>query len=1399
MVLRKLFDIGADVNGKGPVTFAWSHDGAYCAIAGTNHKVSIVDRQGKSVHQFFASGNTGVIALEWDSTNEVLAVLQDKAQLVTMFTLNGKKVDMIETGIKDLCFMKWSKVGPQLALGSLKGGVLVYNRQTAKKMPILGTHSKKIVDGAWNSSNKLAMVAEDKILSISDEDGNVLDQLSLKSLPTAVSFMDLKAEERQTKKDNYVCVILAQKSLYLHCIAKKETPIELTFQAKYGNIVCTRFTDDGYCLVGFQSGYCNLVSVHESELGTEVSALKAYRDALTDVSYAPTVKKCATVGDSQVRTFDMDDGQISDQKSEKFDLDADFGALTSVSWSEDGQILTVASKNGAVYGLLTKISALSASCGTFTLFLSSLRELTVRNVDTEQEVCRIPIDMEPNFVAIGQGTAALGMNNQVSFYGFTPPTSKKDGGRYNAIGTKVYPGVVEQLHLSSTFAAVLFDGKVLLHVMDPKNPNGLPNTEVNFPEQNDVRITTLAMCENFLIYAGESRREGSQVQGRLVVVSLLDFQVVVDYTHTSAGIKKVFPNTLGTRIAFMDSGNAGFVLNPCTEVATRIENLKSGTTRLLWDVAEYGVLAGVDAKRFTTYVYTPNSRHGPTCDAIMKDASMSGSGAEASGEVKAHTTALPYGFAPVLLLRGNITCQMPNGTLATVHLATHKNVYSATRADTDAFRNNMNLNRLQQAFSTMSTPEETLELAKKSLHLLDIDTAMRTYRMLQQPTLVLCLEKIRHIQEKNVLIGHVSLILGHFNDAQTFFLRSSRPMLALEMRRDLMHWEQCLQLAKTMAEDQVPFISKEFAQQLEFRGEHSKALEHFQSARMVIPKGHISSELTAAQHEAIAHNEACQAGAARCMIRTGNIRGGIQVVQALQSNAIALDCAKILESMKQHEDAGNMYEKAEEYERAATIYILETKNLKAAARVIPKITSRSILVMYAKAKESIEGNFKDAEAAYAQAEDWDNVVRIKVEHLGDLHGAYVVVRKTRSAEAAAMVAKMCKKKGENGAAVEFLVLAKKAKEAFELAQSSQCMEHFEGALLAQTQLKDGVATSSSKDDFSLVANYYDQRGKPDLAAQFFHIAGNFPQALTKYLQSGSEEAIEKAVSVVGKARSDALTNRLIDYLMGESDGRPKDPSYIFKLYLALGSYEKAAKTSVLIAVKEQEIGNYRKAHQTLVETCMVLQEKGLRITSDMRRALVILHSYLIVKHIVKPLEDNDNASRMLLRVAHNIAKFPKHIALILTSTVIQCLKAEFNKSAFDFACVLLQNEQYRAELNEKHKKKVEGLVRKRGSKEEMTDPVEAVSPCPHCAAPVPETSLECGACKNPLPFCIVTGKHMLVDDWCQCPHCNFPALFTPFLKLLRDASSGGSCPMCEGLVDPSKLRKVVNPEVKNFI
>ena len=101
------------------------------------------------------------------------------------------------------------------------------------------------------------------------------------------------------------------------------------------------------------------------------------------------------------------------------------------------------------------------------------------------------------------------------------------------------------------------------------------------------------------------------------------------------------------------------------------------------------------------------------------------------------------------------------------------------------------------------------------------------------------------------------MLLGQYSEAQDHFLASSNPIAALEvhthtpysfksekltggiyrqglpliivpvvcvipytyllqMHRDLLHWDQALGLAKRLAPEEIPYISREYAQQLEF-------------------------------------------------------------------------------------------------------------------------------------------------------------------------------------------------------------------------------------------------------------------------------------------------------------------------------------------------------------------------------------------------------------------------------------------------------------------------------------------------------------------------------------------------------------------------------------------------------
>lgn len=73
-------------------------------------------------------------------------------------------------------------------------------------------------------------------------------------------------------------------------------------------------------------------------------------------------------------------------------------------------------------------------------------------------------------------------------------------------------------------------------------------------------------------------------------------------------------------------------------------------------------------------------------------------------------------------------------------------------------------------------------------------------------------------------------------------------------------------------------------------------------------------------------------------------------------------------------------------------------------------------------------------------------------------------------------------------------------------------------------------------------------------------------------------------------------------------------------------------------------------------------------------------------------------------------------------------------------------------------------MRRRERGDEADEPAAA---CPHCAAAIPATQLECPSCKNSLPYCVATGRHMVLGDWTTCPECTFPALASELTKVRR--------------------------------
>ncbi|XP_044536014.1 WD repeat-containing protein 19 [Gracilinanus agilis] len=1318
-----------------PLQFTWQKTlGNYLAVTGADHTIKIFDRHGQKRSEINLPGNC--VAMDWDKEGDTLAVIAEKSSFIYLWDANTNKISQLDSGMRDqMSFLLWSKYGAFLAAGTVKGNLLIYNRQTSRKIPVLGKHTKRITCGCWSSENLLALGSEDKVITVSNQEGDTIRQTPVRSEPSDMQFSTMKTDDRNSASESTISVVVGKKTLFLFNLNDPDSPIDLEFQQRYGNIVCYSWYGDGYIMIGFSRGIFVVISTHIREIGQEIFQARNHKDNLSSIAISQSLNKAATCGDNCIKIHDL--SELKEMYA-IINMDDENKGLGSLSWTDDGQLLAVSTQRGSLHVFLTKLPVLGDNCNTRIAYLTSLLEVTVANPVEGELPITVSVEVEPNFLAIGLYHLAVGMNNRAWFYALGEDVVKK-------LKDVEYLGTVASMCLHSDYAAVLFEGKIQLHMIESEILDAEEERETRlFPEVDDkCRILCHALTGDFLIYGTDT--------GVIRYFFIEDWQYVNEYRHP-VSVKKIFPDPNGTKLVFIDEKSEGFVYCPVNDIIYEIPNFSPTIKSVLWEnwPLDKGVFIAYDDDKVYTFVFHKDTIQG-------------------SKVILAGGTKIPFSHKPLLLYNGELTCQTQSGKTNNIYLNTHNFLGNLKDPEPNELKQMLTLALMLKRFSDawelckiLNDQDTWNELARACLHHMEVEFAIRVYRTIGNVGMVMSLEKIKGIEDHNLLAGHLAMFTNDFSLAQDLYLSSIYPTAALEMRRDLQHWDSALQLAKRLAPEQIPFISKEYAIQLEFMGDYVNALAHYE-------KG------ITGDNKHLEHDEACLAGVAQMSIRMGDIRRGVNQAIKHPSRLLKRDCGTILENMKQFSEAAQLYEKGQYYDKAASVYI-RCKNWAKVGELLPNVSSPKIHLQYAKAKEA-DGRYKEAVLAYENAKQWNSVIRIYLDHLNNPEKAVRIVRETQSLDGAKMVARFFLQLGDYGSAIQFLVMSKCNHEAFTLAQQHNQMETYADII---------GSTDTTNEDYQSIALYFEGEKKHLQAGKFFFLSGQYARALKHFLKCPSSEdnmAIEMAIETVGHAKDEVLTNQLINHLLGESDGMPKDAKYLFRLYMALKQYREAARTAIIIAREEQSAGNYRNAHDVLFSMYAELKTQKIKIPSEMATNLMILHSYILVKIHVKS-GDHMKGARMLIRVANNISKFPSHIVPILTSTVIECHRAGLKNSAFSFAAMLMRPE-YRNKIDLKYKKKIEAMVRRPDTSE-----VEEVStPCPFCEFLLPESELLCPGCKNSIPYCIATGRHMLKDDWTVCPHCDFPALYTEFKSLL---TTENTCPMCSERLTTNQLQKITD-------
>eukprot|EP00040_Diaphanoeca_grandis_P026894 m.151683 g.151683 ORF g.151683 m.151683 type:complete len:1363 (+) comp30773_c0_seq2:182-4270(+) len=1337
--MKRVFAIPGKVHGGTEPKAKWQRKvGNFLATAGTNRTVQIWDRNGASVDVIDLAGNC--VDLDWCHDGALLAIINAGNENVILWNAHTQEKREIKTDQKArLTFLRWSQVGYSLAIGASKGNLVLYNHQTGRQLPILGKHGNKAITcGSWSVDNLLCLGGEDNTISLSNENGNILEQPDLTGPPSNVQFYNSPS----TPTENTISIVIDKKTLYLWKSTDPEAPMELEFQQKYGSIVAYHWFGDHKLLLGFSKGYFIVVSTEMSHIGQELHQSRNHKMALTDVAISHTLNKAASCGDGLIKIHDLTD---CNDIYAQIPLDDDIGKLCKMDWSDDGQLLSVTLANGNVYTYLTKLPMLGETSRTTVCHLSALQELTVADIEDEVKPrCKISIPIEPAFVAVGPYHVAAGFNNQAWIYGQNDIVDKEY--KLLTLEPKEYVRSIDQMQLSSDFAAVLCDGILQLHEIEEGiSQSDIPHEPKAFPGKDGSRVTACVLTEQFCIYAVDN--------GILKYFSLEDWVEVNEYRHECA-ITYVCADPTSTRLIFIDDKSDVYLYNPVTDAKIKVVGASTMARGVLWEneIADFTMTFMVyDDEAVNVFTYDEEYYKGPRISHVG-------------------STPRVTGTKPLLVYNGALTSLLPSGNHTTLPLSTHDARIVDGSNPEACVRQNIKLCRYQDAFVATQHLQDSdskdciAELYNAALLSTNINLAIRCAQLMGDPAKALSLESLVYIEDRKLLCGHIAILCKDFDTAEKLFLSSSSPIEALTMNRDLLNFAKALDQADVMDKSQIPYISLEYANQLEFTGVFVQAHTHYEKGVTGLPGDK-------------KHDLQCQSGIVRMLMRRGDYRAGKELGQEINSTKLWRECGVILQGLNQTAEAAEMFVNGKQFDKAALMYI-KMKNWKKVGEILPQVQSPKILVQFAKARET-NGEFREAADAYQQAKEYDAVVRISLDKLRDIERAVAMVKESKSIEGAKLVAKFFMDSDQPESAIKYMVMSGAQTEAFTLAQQNGKMDVF-------AKVVDESGTGSDS-DYENIATHYENISDKLNAGRFFLRSKRYKKALNllmRVVSSEENEHIELAIEAVGLARDDAMTAEMEQYLLGELDEIPKDAVYLFKMYKALQHFPEAAKTAVVIARDEQNNGNYKNAKNVLFDMYRQLHEEEIRIPNDMAQNLMILHSYSIVK-LQKRLGNNKKAARMLIRVSNVISSFPIHVVNLLTSCVVLCWKADMKNSAFEWASMLMRPE-YRAEIEPKYKQKLEKIVRKR----ETGENEDEFSPCPFCQASVNVLQLDCSECGNILPYCSITGVHMVSDDWCSMPCCGMPALFSEASTLFGEDADSEPCPMCLKIPKASDIRKV---------
>ncbi|EER08731.1 conserved hypothetical protein [Perkinsus marinus ATCC 50983] len=480
MVLRPLLTLKEEYFGSTRVMFRWDPSASRlaCIPAARPSNLFLVNIAFiKDV--MLEERDSPVSSFEWDRTGDILALIQKGTAKVTIYHYNEDRLEIVDCSGEDPSFIAWNRIGPQLAIGMSKGNISIYNSKSMERQLIAGKHGRMITCGAWTLRGLLMLGSEDRIISLSDSEGETLRQTMLRSAPTSMKISDdiLYGNESKSvfEKGNSVtkcCVRTAKDTLTVLEIDGMTVLATIKLTQKYRSIVDFGWFGDEQLCIGYVGGHIVVTSSRGDEAGQELFQMKPL-SSLDALALCFSALSAAVAGDGCVKLIDLIQRSEESDKTITVDDDEEKGGIVSdLVFSRAGQTITFSLSTGCIRSYLLRLPSIITARGSTVAWMSSLREITFIdvNVDNGKDKKAVQCEEEPRLLGVGPDHIAAGEE-----------VSKGDGklhsslvfaacGRrifyYSRLDTdevrKEYPDEVTGVEMSATYAAVLVDRKMLV-------------------------------------------------------------------------------------------------------------------------------------------------------------------------------------------------------------------------------------------------------------------------------------------------------------------------------------------------------------------------------------------------------------------------------------------------------------------------------------------------------------------------------------------------------------------------------------------------------------------------------------------------------------------------------------------------------------------------------------------------------------------------------------------------------------------------------------------------------------------------------------------------------------------------------------------------------------------------